>query len=344
MPQAEIVSFPHSEPLSIMVAGAAGFIGSHLVDRLLKEGHRVVGVDNFITGRRSNLDHLATHPRFVFFEHDLVQPFEPPCPLDWVMHLASPASPPKYQCWPIETLEVNSIGTHRLLELARRQGAAFFLASTSEIYGDPVEHPQCEHHWGNCNPNGPRSMYDEGKRYAEAAVMAYHRHHGLPVRIIRIFNTFGPRMDPQDGRIVTNFIHQALAGEPVTIFGDGSQTRSLQYISDLVEGIVRYMQVDAPGPINLGNPVEKSVRELAELIIRLTGSRSQLVFHPLPENDPRRRRPDISLARTLLGWQPKVSVERGLRMTIEAARSALQVLPEDGPQQVPMAASEQVVP
>jgi nucleoside-diphosphate-sugar epimerase len=323
MAKSGVIAIPRLKPRAILVAGAGGFIGSHLVDRLLVCGHHVIGVDNFITGRRSNLAHLCRHPRFQLIEHDLVEPFASPVPLDWVIHLASPASPPKYQRWPLETMEVNSFGTHHLLRLAHREKAGFLLASTSEVYGDPLQHPQCEQHWGNCNPNGPRSVYDEGKRYAEAAVMAYHRHHGLPVRIVRIFNTYGPRMDPHDGRIVTNFIHQALAGEPLTIYGDGSQTRSLQYVSDLIDGIVRYLDVDEPGPVNLGNPVERSVLELAELIVRLTGSRSLLSFHPLPVNDPRRRRPDISLARRLLDWEPQVTVERGLALTIKAARAEL---------------------
>jgi nucleoside-diphosphate-sugar epimerase len=323
MAKSGVIAIPRLKPHAILVAGAGGFIGSHLVDRLLVRGHHVIGVDNFITGRRSNLAHLRRHPRFQLIEHDLVEPLASPVPLDWVIHLASPASPPKYQRWPLETMEVNSFGTHHLLRLAQRERAGFLLASTSEVYGDPLQHPQCEQHWGNCNPNGPRSVYDEGKRYAEAAAMAYHRHLGLPVRIVRIFNTYGPRMDPQDGRIVTNFIHQALSGEPLTIYGDGSQTRSLQYVSDLIDGIVRYLDVDEPGPVNLGNPVERSVLELAELIVRLTGSRSPLSFHPLPVNDPRRRRPDISLARRLLDWEPKVTVEQGLALTIKAARAEL---------------------
>lgn len=320
MAEADFSAVDNAAPMTLLIAGAAGFIGSHLVDRLLADGHRVIGVDNLITGRRQNLAHLVGHPRFRLIQHDIVRPLNLAGPLDWVINLASPASPPKYQRWPLETLEVNSCGTHRLLALAQRKGAKFFLASTSEVYGDPLQHPQRESHWGNVNPNGPRSMYDEGKRYAEAATMAFHRHHGLPVRIVRIFNTYGPRMDPEDGRIVTNFIHQALAGQPLTVFGEGQQTRSLQYVSDLVEAIVRYMAVDHAGPVNLGNPVELTVREIAELVIRLTGSTSPLSFHPLPENDPQRRRPDISLARQLLGWQPRVSAEQGLALTIAAAR------------------------
>ncbi|MFC4728562.1 UDP-glucuronic acid decarboxylase family protein [Coralloluteibacterium thermophilus] len=324
--------FPlHGErPMTVLVAGAAGFIGSHLVDRLLADGHRVVGIDNLITGRSENLDHLRGHGRFRFIQHDVGLPFEIEEGLDWVMHLASPASPPKYQRWPIETLTVNSVGTHHLLELARAKRARFLLASTSEVYGDPLHHPQKEEHWGNVNPNGPRSMYDEGKRYAEAATMAYHRTHGLSVRIIRIFNTYGPRMDPHDGRIVTNFVRQALAGEPLTVFGDGAQTRSLQYVSDLVEAILRYMRVEHPGPVNLGNPVEMTVREIAELVLELTGSRSTLSFHPLPENDPRRRRPDIAMAQELLGWSPRVDPRDGLARTIAAARTDAAMLAPRG--------------
>lgn len=309
-------------PLTILLAGGAGFVGSHLCDRLLADGHRVIAVDNLLTGRLCNLRHLRGHPCFRFIQHDVIEPLRVGEPLDWVMHLACPASPPKYQQWPVETLMVNSFGTHHLLELARKHEAKFLLASTSEVYGDPLQHPQQEDQWGNCNPNGPRSMYDEGKRYAEAAVMTYHRHHALSVRIIRIFNTYGPRMDPSDGRIVTNFVQQALAGRALTIFGNGEQTRSLQYVSDLTEAIVRYMAVEHPGPVNLGNPVERTVSEIAELILRLTGSGSSTRHLPLPENDPRRRRPDISRARQLLDWAPRVSAEEGLALTIAAAREA----------------------
>lgn len=307
--------------LRVLIAGAAGFIGSHLVDRFLADGHEVIGVDDYITGRPCNLSHLAAEPRFRFVEHDISRPFAINGRLDWVMHFASPASPPKYQRWPIQTLEANSFGTHRLLELSMEKQAKFLLASTSEVYGDPLHHPQQEDDWGNVNPNGPRSMYDEGKRYAEAATMAFHRHHGLPVRIIRIFNTYGPRMDPMDGRIVTSFIQQALDGEPITIFGDGSQTRSLQYVTDLVEGIVRYLDCDDCGPMNLGNPEEHTVAEVAELIRRLAGSRSPIVYRDLPKDDPRRRRPDITRAHAALDWQPVVSAEEGLTLTIAAARS-----------------------
>jgi nucleoside-diphosphate-sugar epimerase len=317
-------SAPMQSP-HVVIAGAAGFVGSHLVDRLLDEGCRVTGVDDLITGRLSNLEHLADHPRFRLLQHDISLPFDVGGAVDWVMHLASPASPPKYQEWPIETLEANSFGTHHLLRMALSHDAKFLLASTSEVYGDPLHHPQQEDQWGNVNPNGPRSMYDEGKRYAEAATMAFHRHYRLPVRIIRIFNTYGPRMDLRDGRIVTNFICQALAGEPLTIFGDGAQTRSLQFVSDLVEGIVRHMDCDHCGPMNLGNPVEQTVREIAELVIRLTGSSSTLAFSALPENDPRRRRPDITRAQQMLGWSPRVPADEGLARTIEAFRRELEL-------------------
>lgn len=307
----------------VLLAGAAGFIGSHLADRLIGDGCHVVGVDNLITGNLHNLAHLREHPRFRFIEQDVVEPLDIDVPLDWVMHFASPASPPKYQRWPVRTLRANSSGTHRLLELASRKRAGFFFASTSEVYGDPVQHPQCEQHWGNCNPNGPRSMYDEAKRYAEAAVMAYHRSRGLPVHIIRIFNTYGPRMDPDDGRVVATFIRQAMAGQPLSVFGDGRQTRSLQYISDLIDGIVRYMHVDYPGPVNLGNPHECSVNDIAQLVRRLTHSRSPLEHRPLPDDDPKQRCPDIHLARRLLGWSPAVSAEEGLARTIRAYAESL---------------------
>jgi len=308
-----------NRPRTVLLTGAAGFIGSHLSDRLLQDGYRVIGVDNFITGSKDNLAHLADHPRFRLIEHDISQPLALDERLDWVMHFASPASPPKYLRWPLETMLVNSQGTHLLLELARCHGAAFFLASTSEVYGDPEQHPQRESYWGNVNPIGPRSVYDEAKRYAEAAVMSYRREFRLSTRIIRIFNTYGPRMDPFDGRVVTNFVRQALADEPLTVYGDGSQTRSLQFIDDLIEGIVRYMSVDDPGPINLGNPEECSVLEIARLIRQLVASKSEIVFAPLPENDPLRRRPDISRAGQLLHWQPRVRVRDGLLRTIDDA-------------------------
>lgn len=304
---------------TVLLTGAAGFVGSHLTDRLLQDGYRVIGVDNLLTGRRENLAHLEGNPDFRLLEQDASEPVTVEEPLDWVLHFASPASPPKYLRWPLETLQVNAAGTYHLLELARRHGAGFFLASTSEVYGDPLAHPQAEGYWGNVNPIGPRSVYDEAKRYAEALTMAYRRRHALTVRIIRIFNTYGPRMDPDDGRVVTNFVHQALSGKPLTVYGEGRQTRSLQYIDDLIEGICRYLRVDDPGPLNLGNPQECTVLELAKLILALTGSRSAIVHAPLPENDPQRRRPDIGRARTLLGWQPAVGVRQGLALTIEDA-------------------------
>ena len=302
--------------MRILLTGAAGFIGSHLTDRLLAEGHEVVGVDSLITGRADILAHLEGHPRFKFLRHDVTEPLDIEGPLDWVMHFASPASPPKYLAEPIKTLRVNAEGTYHLLELARGKGAAFFLASTSEVYGDPLVHPQPETYWGNVNPVGPRAVYDEGKRYAEAMTTAYHTHYGLPVRIVRIFNTYGPRMDPKDGRVVTNFITQALKGEPLTVYGDGSQTRSFCYIDDLIEGIVRLMEVDYTGPVNLGNPEEYTVLELARLVKELTGSPSEIVFKPLPQDDPKQRRPDISLAKRLLEWKPLMPVREGLERVI----------------------------
>lgn len=307
------------KPRTALLTGVAGFVGSHLADRLLVDGFRVIGVDNLVTGKRRNLDHLRGASRFRFLECDCSEPLEIDEQLDWVLHFASPASPPKYLEAPLATMLVNAHGTYHLLELARRHGASFLLASTSEVYGDPLQHPQTEAYWGNVNPNGPRSVYDEAKRYAEAMTMSYRREHGLSTRIIRIFNTYGPRMDPHDGRVVTNFVRQALAGEPLTVYGDGSQTRSLQYVDDLIEGVRRYMAHEHPGPINLGNPEECTVLQIAELIRRLTGCDSPIDYRPLPEDDPTRRKPDISLARELLDWQPKVRVQQGLAMTIEDA-------------------------
>jgi nucleoside-diphosphate-sugar epimerase len=307
--------------MRVLLTGAAGFIGSHLCDRLLAGGHSVVGVDNLITGRMENIAHLHGEPAFTFIRHDASEPLSVDGPLDWVMHFASPASPPKYLAEPVATLRVNSEGTYHLLELARRSGASFFFAGTSEVYGDPHVHPQPETYWGNVNPVGPRSVYDEAKRYAEALTMAFHRHHGMSVRMIRIFNTYGPRMDPEDGRVVTNFIMQALRGEPLTVYGDGRQTRSFQYIDDLVEGIVRFMHADGPGPLNLGNPEEYTMLELARLVQELTGGSSSIVFEPLPADDPQQRKPDIALARDLIGWEPVVPVRDGLRRTIAYFRS-----------------------
>ncbi|HET7307098.1 MAG TPA: UDP-glucuronic acid decarboxylase family protein [Gammaproteobacteria bacterium] len=312
-----------ARPLTILVAGAAGFIGSHLVDRLLDDGHRVIGIDNFITGRPANLSHLSDEPRFRFVEQDITKPLRIKTKLDWVMHFASPASPPKYLRWPLETLLANSVGTHHLLELARRNGAQFLLASTSEVYGDALEHPQTELYWGNVNPIGPRSVYDEGKRYAEAMTMSYNREHHLPVRVVRIFNTYGARMDPYDGRVVTNFVRQALTNEPLTVYGDGSQTRSLQHVSDLVEAVVRLMQVDYPRPLNIGNPKEYSVLEIARMVLKQFHSDSPIMFEPLPTDDPTRRRPDISRAIELLGWEPRVQAVDGLADVAASLTSAL---------------------
>ena len=305
---------------TVLLTGAAGFVGSHLTDRLVKEGYRVIAVDNCSTGSWDNLAHWDNHPQVQKIQHDVITPLTVTEPLDWVMHFASPASPPKYLGLPLATLRVNSEGTYHLLELARQQGAQFFLASTSEIYGDPLEHPQREDYWGHVNCTGPRSVYDEAKRYAEAITLAFHRQYGLAVRIIRIFNTHGPRMDPDDGRVVTNFIQQALRGEPLTIYGDGSQTRSFQYIDDLIEGIVRLMGVNYPYPVNLGNPEELTVLALAQVIQELTGTQSPIHFCPLPQDDPKQRRPDITLARTKLDWYPRVDLRTGLRHTIADLR------------------------
>jgi len=303
--------------MRVLLAGAAGFIGSHLADRLLADGHQVIGVDNFSTGRSENLAHLNEHPRFRLVEHDILEPLDYEQPVDWVMHFASPASPPKYLQYPVETLRVNSEGTRHLLELARDDGANFFLASTSEIYGDPDIHPQSEAYWGNVNPNGPRSVYDESKRFAESITLAYHRLFGLGVRVARIFNTFGPRMDPNDGRVIINFITQAISDQPLTVYGNGSQTRSFQFIDDLVEGIIRLMGVNCHEPVNLGRPEERQILELAYLIRKLTKSSSDIEYLPLPQDDPQTRCPDITFAKKLLDWEPKVDFLTGLRKTIE---------------------------
>ena len=305
-----------------VVTGGAGFVGSHLCDRLLAEGWTVVCVDSLLTGNRDNLASSLSADRFSFLEADVTRELDVEGDVDWVFHLASPASPRDYQEHPIATLRVGAFGSLNGLDLAHRKGAGFFLASTSEVYGDPQIHPQPESYWGNVNPIGPRSVYDEAKRFAEAATMAYHRVHALPVRIIRIFNTYGPRMRSYDGRAVPNFIHQALAGEPITIHGDGSQTRSLCYVDDLIEGIWRVLRADLTGPINLGSTEEVSVRQLAELIRSLAHSTSELVYEERPVDDPEVRRPDTTLARELLGWQPGVSLREGLQKTLDAMRGA----------------------
>ena len=306
--------------MRVLVTGAAGFLGSHLCDRLLAQGYRVVGMDNFLTGNSANLAHLRSHPDFQLVLHDVTNFIELEGPLDAVLHFASPASPVDYLEHPIPTLKVGSLGTHKALGLAKAKGARFLLASTSQVYGDPLVHPQPESYWGNVNPVGPRGVYDEAKRFAEALTMAYHRYHGLDTRIVRIFNTYGPRMRPNDGRVVSNFIVQALHGEPLTVYGDGSQTRSFCYVDDLVTGIVLLFERGDADPTNLGNPHEFTVRELAALVLKLTGSRSEIVDRPLPVDDPRVRQPDIGRVRETLGWEPKVGLEEGLRRTIDYFR------------------------
>ncbi len=309
--------------MRILVTGAAGFLGSHLCDRLLADGHRVIGMDNYITGTPANLAHLLHHPDFQFVCHDVTTFIEVEGPLEAVMHFASPASPVDYLELPIQTLKVGSLGTHKALGLARAKQTKFLLASTSETYGDPLVHPQPETYWGNVNPVGPRGVYDEAKRFAEAMTMAYHRFHGLDTRIVRIFNTFGPRMRPHDGRVVSNFIMQALKGEPLTMYGDGAQTRSFCYVDDLIEGIIRLFERGTPDPTNIGNPVEFTVRQLAERVLALTGSKSAIVLRPLPVDDPRVRQPDITRARALLGWEPAIPLDEGLRRTIEYFRGVI---------------------
>jgi dTDP-glucose 4,6-dehydratase len=318
--QQPVPSTATSEPLRILITGSAGFIGSHLVERFLNEGHTVIGVDNYISGQRSNTELFQEHPRFTFIEADVSHgiPYEGE-KLDWVMHFASPASPPHYQQFPVETLMVGAQGTQNGLELAHAHGAGFFLASTSEVYGDPHVHPQPETYWGNVNPIGVRSCYDEAKRYAEAITMAYHRHYGLDTRIIRIFNTYGPRMRPDDGRVITNFVYQALRGEPLTVYGDGSQTRSFQYISDLIEGICRMMNVTYHDPVNLGNPDEFTMLELVQVLEDVLGKKLEVRFEPLPGDDPKQRKPDIRVAQEVLGWKPRVGLADGLQRIVEPA-------------------------
>jgi dTDP-glucose 4,6-dehydratase len=301
----------------IVVTGGAGFLGSHLCDRLVERGDEVVVLDNLITGNVANIEHLFGTPGFTFVEHDVSTFIWVPGEVDAVLHFASPASPKDYLEMPIQTLKVGSLGTHNCLGLAKEKGATFFLASTSEVYGDPQVHPQTEEYWGHVNPVGPRGVYDEAKRFAEAMTMAYHTHHGLDVRIVRIFNTYGIRMRPKDGRVVSNFIMQALRGEPITIYGDGTQSRSFCYVDDEVAGFLALLDSDQIGPINIGNPGEFTMVELAELVLELTGSSSEIVHEPLPEDDPTQRKPDITKARELLGWEPKVELREGLARTIE---------------------------
>ena len=306
--------------LRTLVTGGAGFLGSHLCDRLIQEGHHVVCMDNLITGNMDNIAHLIGNDNFKFIKHNVTEYIYVEGDLDYVLHFASPASPIDYQNLPIQTLKVGSLGTHKALGLAKAKGARFLLASTSEVYGDPLVHPQSEDYWGNVNPVGPRGVYDEAKRFAEAMTMAYHRYHGVDTRIARIFNTYGPRMRPNDGRVVSNFINQALRGEPLTVYGDGSQTRSFCYVSDMVEGVLRLLNSDVVEPINLGNPQEMTMKELAHLILEITGIPPQagsIVYEPLPQDDPKVRQPDITRAQQLLGWEPRVSLVEGLKETIE---------------------------
>ena len=321
-PVPSAVSAPRA-PVSV-VTGGAGFLGSHLCDRLLAEGHSVIALDNLITGSVENIEHLAGHRRFRFIHHDVTEYIFLPGPVDFVFHFASPASPIDYLELPIQTLKVGALGTHKALGLARAKGARFILASTSEVYGDPTVHPQPETYWGNVNPIGPRGVYDESKRFAEAMTMAYHRAHGVDTKIARIFNTYGPRMRPRDGRVVPAFITQVLKGEAITIFGDGRQTRSFGYVDDLIEGIWRLAHSPLHEPVNLGNPREMSILEFAEAIQQTCGRRVELVFRPLPVDDPRVRQPDITRARTELGWEPKVPLEEGLARTVAYFRRLLE--------------------
>jgi dTDP-glucose 4,6-dehydratase len=306
----------------IVITGAAGFIGSHLSEALLDRGHSVVGIDNLLTGDTANIAHLAGRD-FVFVKHDVTNYINVDGPVDAVLHWASPASPIDYLELPIPTLKVGALGTHKALGLAKAKNARFVIASTSEVYGDPLEHPQKESYWGNVNPVGPRGVYDEAKRFAEAMTMAYHRFHGLDTKIVRIFNTYGPRMRLRDGRAVPAFMSQALTGEDVTIFGSGRQTRSFCYVTDLVDGIIRLMESKENDPVNIGNPQEMTIEDIARMIIKLTGSKSKLVYKPLPEDDPKVRQPDITRARTLLGWEPKIGLEDGLTRTLEYFRTKI---------------------
>ena len=308
--------------MRVLVTGAAGFLGSHLTDRLLGEGYTVVGVDNLSTGNQENLAHLANEPRFRLEERDICQPFDVG-PVDYVFNFASPASPPEYIRLGLETLRVGSVGVNNTLEIAARYSAGYLHASTSECYGDPLEHPQRESYRGNVNPVGPRSVYDESKRFAEALVMAWHRSRGVNTHLVRIFNTYGPRLRPSDGRVISNFIMQALNGEPLTVYGDGKQTRSFCYVDDLIEGILRLSRRDEHFPVNLGNPDEFTIRECAQAVLEVTGSRSELRFEALPQDDPSRRRPDIAKARTLLGWEPQITLKEGLRKSLEFFRGKI---------------------
>jgi dTDP-glucose 4,6-dehydratase len=317
--------------LRALVTGGAGFLGSHLCDVLLAEGYSVIVVDNLLTGRTSNLDHLRNDPRFEFRQLDINLPFE--CGrVDYVFHFACPASPVDYMRHGVETLKVGSLGTLHALEYARKYGAKYLISSTSECYGDPLENPQKESYWGNVNPIGPRSVYDEAKRFSEALTMAYHRYHKLDTRIVRIFNTYGPRMQLNDGRVVPNFMKQALRGEELTVYGDGSQTRSFCYVSDEVDGFIRLSRCSEQLPVNIGNPTEFTILECAKRVLAVTGSKSAIRYEPLPQDDPKQRCPDITKARTLLGWEPKIDLETGLRLSLDYFRQASSALPHNPPQ------------
>jgi dTDP-glucose 4,6-dehydratase len=312
-----------------LVTGAAGFLGSHMVDRLLGDGNDVVGVDSFLTGHARNLAHLSREPRFEFIEHDITRTFDPG-PVDLVFNMASPASPADYMAHGIETLMTGACGTRNALEVAKKYSARFLHCSTSECYGDPTVHPQTEAYWGNVNPIGPRSVYDEAKRFAEALVMAYHRYERVDTRLVRIFNTYGPRLQANDGRVISNFLRQALSGEDLTIYGDGSQTRSFCYVSDQIEGQVRLMRSDEHLPVNIGNPVEFTILECAREVLAATGSKSRMVFEPLPQDDPKQRQPDITRARELLGWEPKIQLLEGLQLTLPWFKASLAATGENG--------------
>ena len=309
-------------PSRALVTGAAGFLGSHLTDRLLSEGFTVLGVDNLCTGTAANLAHLASEPRFSLEQRDICQPFDPG-PVDFVFNFASPASPPEYLRLALETLHVGSQGTENALAIAHKYGASFLHASTSECYGDPLVHPQPESYWGNVNPVGPRSVYDEAKRFAESLTMAWHRYRGVNTHLVRIFNTYGPRLHPSDGRVISNFVMQALRGEPLTIYGDGNQTRSFCFVTDLIDGIFRLAHSEEHLPVNIGNPTEFTILECAQAVLEVTGSSSALTHASLPQDDPTRRQPDITRARTLLGWEPKISLRQGLALSLDFFRSQL---------------------
>ena len=310
--------------MRVLVTGGAGFIGSHLCDALLAEGHRVVCVDNLLTGSLRNIAQLRSEPAFEFLELDVNRPYDAGA-VDYIFHFASPASPVDYMEHGIETLKVGSLGSFHSLDLAKKYGAKYMLASTSECYGDPLEHPQKESYWGHVNPTGPRSVYDESKRFAEAVTAAYRRYHNVDTQILRIFNTYGPRLQLNDGRVISNFMKQALRGEPLTVYGDGSQTRSFCYVSDEVEGILRLARANTPGPVNIGNPTEFTILECAHLVLRVTRSKSKLAYEPLPQDDPKQRRPDISKARALLDWEPKINLEHGLKLSMDYFRQAIEL-------------------